>query len=76
MECLLWLLHSVLYHKVADASLSILGCLALHACDDPHLCWLKGLLRALVYHTLSCHQDAMLAEQSPTASQLPRCGLF
>lgn len=54
----------------------ILGCLVLHAYDNLHMCWVMGLLLVLVYHTLSCHQDTMLGEQSPAAGKVPECGLL
>ena len=65
-----------LYPEVVQAFQPILGCLVLHACDNLHMRRVKGLLRVLVYHTLSCHQDATLAEQSPAAGQVPECGLL
>lgn len=62
---------TVLYPEVLLAFQAILGGLVLHAYDNLHMCWVKGLLLVLVHHTLSCHQEATLGEQSPAAGQVP-----
>lgn len=44
--------------------------LVVYAYGNLHMCRVKGPL-VLVRHTLSCYQDATLAEQSPAAGQVP-----